>query len=689
MTSSQSIIPKVVETVKSSSLLAAQDVSFYASIDKDLATKFDSSAKALLRLANGLLRQINKDSGNLQSEDVSLSKPAWNEVEHVLDSSFEKVDYIMDLMRPNKNSKKQHSLLELDSSIELNRCVIEKPQLLFKNPVDNTDSTPFRPKLREKPNSIISLENSLKSKDLPINQFCHPYAHEILHSSYPASMSEPNDVVPPTDWQNTQATWVDNVTHLQTMIEALKVLNEIAVDLEHHDLHSYYGITCLMQISNRENDWIIDTIALRDDLVALNEVFTNPAIIKVFHGANMDIIWLQRDLGLYVVSLFDTYHASKALGLPKLSLAYLLETYAGFKTSKKYQLADWRIRPLPQVLLDYARADTHFLLSIFDRLRNQLISSDIENLNKVLNLSRLVACRKFEYKKFRTTSEEWSLFEELDSRVIAQNNIPQSQYPFAKRLLELRDELARELDESVRYIMPNRIFVNLCTLLLPATPESIKVALGRSLEVFESKIGDLLNLINSSPVNEQVRIVPDSDHLISSARHCGELFLQIRDIFSAEVGSNSKLALQSTLLPSVSESSALNIARKSTPLDFSFTEFGANFRNQDHQLKKRSISKEIKESLETTEDDNNGDTFEAPRSLKRRSVVSKRPRHSVENDSTYNYEGAQGKLLEAQPENRKTKKSYEPFKNSSVGGPKKAKGRKGVQTGKSVSFSKK
>lgn len=108
-------------------------------------------------------------------------------------------------------------------------------------------------------------------------------------------------------------------------MQELKKSSEIAVDLEHHDFRSYYGLVCLMQISTRTQDYIVDTIALRDDLKMLNEVFTNPLITKVFHGAFMDIIWLQRDLGLYIVSLFDTFHASKALGLPKHSLAYLLE----------------------------------------------------------------------------------------------------------------------------------------------------------------------------------------------------------------------------------------------------------------------------------------------------------------------------------------------------------------------------
>ena len=65
---------------------------------------------------------------------------------------------------------------------------------------------------------------------------------------------------------------------------------------------------------------------------------------QVFHGATMDMIWLQRDLGLYVVGLFDTYHASRLLGYPKKSLAYLLTRFAKFNAEKEYQLADWRIR---------------------------------------------------------------------------------------------------------------------------------------------------------------------------------------------------------------------------------------------------------------------------------------------------------------------------------------------------------
>lgn len=58
----------------------------------------------------------------------------------------------------------------------------------------------------------------------------------------------------------------------------------------------------------------------------------------------MDMVWLQRDLGLYVNGLFDTGSACEALHYPQKSLAFLLKKFVNFDADKKYQLADWRVR---------------------------------------------------------------------------------------------------------------------------------------------------------------------------------------------------------------------------------------------------------------------------------------------------------------------------------------------------------
>lgn len=65
------------------------------------------------------------------------------------------------------------------------------------------------------------------------------------------------------------------------MLEKLRQVKEIAVDLEHHRYRSFNGFVCLMQISTRHEDFIVDTLILREELEELNEVFANPNVIKV------------------------------------------------------------------------------------------------------------------------------------------------------------------------------------------------------------------------------------------------------------------------------------------------------------------------------------------------------------------------------------------------------------------------
>jgi exosome complex exonuclease RRP6 len=116
--------------------------------------------------------------------------------------------------------------------------------------------------------------------------------------------------------EETEFLYVETVEDLKTLKDHLneeRVL-EIAIDLEAHTIRSYQGLTCLLQISTRFKDFIVDTLKLRSQIGdSLREVFDNPAKTKVLHGADMDIQWLQRDFGLYIVNMFDTGQAARIL----------------------------------------------------------------------------------------------------------------------------------------------------------------------------------------------------------------------------------------------------------------------------------------------------------------------------------------------------------------------------------------
>jgi exosome complex exonuclease RRP6 len=104
-----------------------------------------------------------------------------------------------------------------------------------------------------------------------------------MHIPYPARMFVAAEPIQPTPLESTSATWVSTPDALDSMLDELREAPEIAIDLEHNNYRSYAGVVCLMQISTRKQDWIVDTLALRAELAtgALNEVLTDPKVIKV------------------------------------------------------------------------------------------------------------------------------------------------------------------------------------------------------------------------------------------------------------------------------------------------------------------------------------------------------------------------------------------------------------------------
>ena len=59
-------------------------------------------------------------------------------------------------------------------------------------------------------------------------------------------------------------------------------------------LRSFQGFTCLVQISSRSHDYVVDALALRPFLgPALRPLLADPSRVKVLHGADRDVEWLQ------------------------------------------------------------------------------------------------------------------------------------------------------------------------------------------------------------------------------------------------------------------------------------------------------------------------------------------------------------------------------------------------------------
>lgn len=170
--------------------------------------------------------------------------------------------------------------------------------------------------------------------------------------------------------------WVARPSDLKRMVADLHRFPIIAVDTESNGLYVYQEQVCLLQFSTPELDYLVDPLAI-SDLSALGPIFADPNVEKVFHAAEYDILCLKRDFGFKFANLFDTMLAGRVLGRSSLGLGGMLSAEFGLEVDKHFQRANWGRRPLTAPMLSYARLDTHYLLTLRDRLRDELMRRDL------------------------------------------------------------------------------------------------------------------------------------------------------------------------------------------------------------------------------------------------------------------------------------------------------------------------
>ena len=95
------------------------------------------------------------------------------------------------------------------------------------------------------------------------------------------------------------ATYVSRVDQLHRVTAELQHEPLLAFDTESNSLHAYRERVCLIQISSRTADYIIDPLAIAD-MGPLKTLLADPQIEKIFHAAEYDLMCLQRDFGIRI-----------------------------------------------------------------------------------------------------------------------------------------------------------------------------------------------------------------------------------------------------------------------------------------------------------------------------------------------------------------------------------------------------
>jgi len=255
------------------------------------------------------------------------------------------------------------------------------------------------------------------------------------------------------------AQWIASQPAFDSMIPALSKGPTLAVDTESNSLFAYREQVCLVQFSNADTDYLIDALA-RLDLSGLHSIFNDPAVEKIFHAAEYDVICLKRDYGFEFNNIFDTMQAARILGFEHIGLSTMLENQFHVESVKSFQKANWGKRPLTDEMMQYARMDTHYLIRLRAQLDVQLRKSGLRDLAQE-DFQRL--CRV----------ENNHVDVDLYTHINGYYRLAPQQLSVLDALCKYRDELASKFDRPLFKVVGSRALL----ALAEASPKTV-TALG-------------------------------------------------------------------------------------------------------------------------------------------------------------------------------------------------------------------
>jgi ribonuclease D len=232
--------------------------------------------------------------------------------------------------------------------------------------------------------------------------------------------------------------FIDTPEGLARAIDSWRGQPALAIDTESNSFFVYRERTCLVQVSTRDADWILDPLAV--DLRPLGEILADARIEKVLHAAEYDVISLRRDYQFGIRNLYDTLIASRAVGRRRVGLGSLLEDVLAMKLEKDEQRSDWGRRPLSADQIAYAYADTRYLLQLSDALKQEVASKGPEVVEEVA-----VDCERMAAREGRPREVDPDAFEKHKS---ARKMDPVAR-SILRALYDARETRARETDKPL------------------------------------------------------------------------------------------------------------------------------------------------------------------------------------------------------------------------------------------------
>lgn len=142
----------------------------------------------------------------------------------------------------------------------------------------------------------------------------------------------------------------------------------VMLDTEFVRIRTFYPQLGLIQLFDGNRLSLIDPTELTD-MTPFVALLKDTSVLKVLHACGEDLEVFQNAFGCTPFPMVDTQLMAAFLGHGlSTGFATLVEEYLGVELDKSESRTDWMARPLTQKQLDYAAADVHYLLPLYEKL---------------------------------------------------------------------------------------------------------------------------------------------------------------------------------------------------------------------------------------------------------------------------------------------------------------------------------
>ncbi len=335
--------------------------------------------------------------------------------------------------------------------------------------------------------------------------------------------------------------FISEVSEAVDYVGSLSAERELALDLEADSLYSYPEKVCLIQISTRTENTVLDSLAVGAGLGPLGERLADEHVMKVFHGGGFDIRLLKKAYGFKVTNVVDTMIAAQLAGRAEVGLSALLEDGFGLQLQKKYQRANWSRRPLPTEMLQYAALDTAYLLPLWTQLRNELLELD----------------------RVAWAMEEFELLEAVEPAIEHQpcwfdikgaRDLEPGQCRVLQALLQLREQVARSWNRPPFKVLGNEVLLRWARDP-PACPGDVLDSAGASRAVLRRLLPRILQTLqdaqHGSPATCPIRHIVRRPAMTGQQRRLLSRLKRVRQIEAERLGLDPGLVVTSATLASL------------------------------------------------------------------------------------------------------------------------------------------